>query len=93
MEGDLMEEMLLRKRIAVGASVLAIAGFGVATTGCGDNNGASEDIENAAGDAADEGEKAAEDVGDAADEATDDAGDAIDDDGGEGESGGSGDDG
>jgi hypothetical protein len=78
-----MEEMLWRRRVAVAASVLALGGFGVAATGCGDDNGDSEDIEKAAGDAADEGEDAAEDVGDAADEATDDAGDALDDDKGD----------
>jgi hypothetical protein len=80
---NLMEEMLWRRRVAVAASVLALGGFGVAATGCGDDNGDSEDIEKAAGDAADEGEDAAEDVGDAADEATDDAGDALDDDKGD----------
>jgi hypothetical protein len=72
-----MEEMLWRRRLAVAASVLALGGFGVATTGCGDDNGDSEDIENAADDVAEEGEDAAGDVGDAADEATDDAGDAL----------------
>jgi hypothetical protein len=80
---NLMEEMLWRRRVAVAASVLALGGFGVAAAGCGDDNGDSEDIEKAAGDAADEGENAAEDVGDAADEATDDAGDALDDDKGD----------
>ncbi len=72
-----MEEMLWRRRVAVAASVLALGGFGVAAAGCGDDNGDSEDIENAAGDAVEEGEDAAEDLGDAADEATDDAGEAI----------------
>ena len=76
-----MEEMLWRRRIAVAASVLAFGGFGVAAAGCGDDNGDSEDIENAADDAVEEGEEAAGDVGDAADEATDDAGDAVDDEG------------
>jgi hypothetical protein len=72
-----MEEMIWRKRLAVAASVLAFGGFGVAAAGCGDDDGDSEDIENAADDAVQEGEDAAEDVGDAADEATDDAGDAL----------------
>ena len=88
LERKLMEEMLWRKRLAVAASVIAFGGFGVAAVGCGDNEGASEDIENAADDAVQEGEDAAGDVGDAADEATDDAGDAVEDgaDEGEGES-------
>ena len=73
----LMEEMLWRRRVAVAASVIALGGFGVAAAGCGDDNGDSEDIENAADDAVQEGEDAAEDVGDAADEATDDAGEAV----------------
>lgn len=80
-----MEEMLMRRRLAVAASVLAFGGFGVAAAGCGDDKGDSEDIENAAGDAVDEGEEAAGDVGDAADEATDDAGQALDDDEGSGD--------
>jgi hypothetical protein len=75
-----MEEMLWRRRIAVAASVLALGGFGATAVGCGDDNGDSEDIEKAAGDAVQEGEDAAGDVGDAADEATDDAGQALDDD-------------
>ncbi len=74
-----MEETLLRNRIAVAASVLAIGGFGIATAGCGDDNGDSEGIEEAADDAIQEGEEAAGDVGDAADEATDDAGQALED--------------
>ena len=97
-----MEEMLWRRRVAVAASVLALGGFGVAAAGCGDDNGDSEDIENAADDAVEEGEDAADDVGDAADEATDDAGEAIegaedevedDDEAAESESEGSDDDG
>ena len=56
-----MEEMLWRRRVAVAASVLALGGFGVAAAGCGDDNGDSEDIENAADDAVQEGEDAAED--------------------------------
>ena len=73
---------------------LALGGFGVAAAGCGDDNGDSEDVENAAEDAVDEGEDAAGEVGDAADEATDDAGDALDDDGGDdsGSNGGGSDD-
>jgi hypothetical protein len=90
---NIMEEMLWRRRVAVAASVLALGGFGVAATGCGDNNGDSEDIENAADDAVQEGENAAEDVGDAADEATDDAGKALEGDQGKSESKDSGDDG
>ena len=73
-----MEETLWRRRLAVLASVVAFAGFGAAAAGCGDDNGDSEDIENAADDAVQEGEEAAGDVGDAADEATDDAGAEID---------------
>lgn len=73
-----MEEKPWRTRLAVAASVLAIGGFGVAAAGCGDDEGDSEDIENAADDAVQEGEEAAGDVGDAADEATDDAGQALD---------------
>ena len=69
-----MEETIWRRRLAVLASVVAFAGFGVAAAGCGDDNGDSEDIENAADDAVQEGEEAAGDVGDAADEAIDDAG-------------------
>lgn len=97
-----MEEMLWRRRAAVAASVLALGGAGFAVAGCGDDNGDSEDIEKAAGDAVDEGEDAANDIGDAADEATDDAGEAIegaddevndDDEGAEDENEGSDDDG
>lgn len=85
---EFMEEMLWRRRIAVAASVLAFGGFGVAATGCGDDKGDSEDVENAAEDVGQEGEDAAEDVGDAADEATDDAGEAIEDDDAENEGSG-----
>jgi len=80
-----MEEMIWRRRLAVAASVLALGGFGIAAAGCGDDNGDSEDIENAADDAVKEGEEAAEDVGDAADEAVDDGGAAIEDAGDEGD--------
>jgi hypothetical protein len=83
-----MEEMLWRRRIAVAASTLAFAGFGVAASGCGDDKGDSEDVENAAENAVREGEDAAEGVGDAADDATDDVGEALSDDDGEGGSGG-----
>ncbi len=74
-----MEEMIWRRRLAVAASVLALGGFGIAAAGCGDDNGDSEDIENAADDAVQEGEEAAGDVGDAADEAIDDGGAVIED--------------
>jgi hypothetical protein len=88
-----MEEMLWRRRAAVAASVLALGGFGAAVAGCGDENGDSEDIENAAGDVVEEGEEAAGDVGDAADEATDDAGKALEGDESESKDEGSDDDG
>ena len=74
-----MEETTWRHRAAVAASILAFAGFGAAASGCGDDKGPSEDIENAAEDAVQEGEEAAGDVGDAADEATDEAGEALED--------------
>jgi len=73
-----MEETLWRRRLAVAASVVAFAGFGAAAAGCGDDNGASEDIEQGA-------EDAAEETGEAADEATDEAGEAVDDAGDEAE--------
>ncbi len=52
------------------AGLLALSG--AAATGCGDDNGASEDIENAA-------DEAGEDLSNAADDATDEAGQAADD--------------
>ena len=43
--------------MAVAASVLALGGFGAVAAGCGDDEGASEEIENdAAEDAANEGD-------------------------------------
>jgi len=74
-----MEELLWRRRVAVAASVIAFAGFGAAAAGCGDDEGASEDVENAADEAGEDLENAGEDAGDAADEAADEAGEAADD--------------
>ncbi len=52
-----MEDTLWRRRLAVAASVLALGGFGAVAAGCGDDEGASEEIENnAAEDAANEGD-------------------------------------
>jgi hypothetical protein len=52
------------------AGLLALSG--PAASGCGDDNGASEDVENAA-------DNASDDVGNAADEAVDQADQAADD--------------
>lgn len=70
-----------KRRIAVGASVLAIGGFGAATAGCGDNDdeGALEDATEEVEGAADDAGKAAEDAAGAAEDAAKDVGDKAED--------------